>query len=91
MKFAVALLVLLPLAFAAPMEKRFFMEDLSKLFDITTLKANVQAIATQAGSDATEAQCEITCHKVIPGDVIGAGCPLICKSFQSLVSRFNIV
>ncbi|ESO99808.1 hypothetical protein LOTGIDRAFT_201103 [Lottia gigantea] len=91
MKFAVAFLVLLPIVFSASVEKRFFIDNFKHLFDLNTLKQHVQDIANKVGSDSSEAACEKECHVIVKADILGSGCPLICKSFRALVQRFNIV
>ncbi|XP_025099750.1 uncharacterized protein LOC112567317 [Pomacea canaliculata] len=92
MKFAVVLLLLLPLALAAP-EKRFFVDSLLGLFDLDQLKAIVGKLAHQLGAEPTEQACEAVCHGVIAGEtsLLHQGCPLVCRSFQSLVEMFDIL
>ncbi|PVD28086.1 hypothetical protein C0Q70_10667 [Pomacea canaliculata] len=81
MKFAVVLLLLLPLALAAP-EKRFFVDSLLGLFDLDQLKAIVGKLAHQLGAEPTEQACEAVCHGVIAGEtsLLHQGCPLVCRS-----------
>ncbi|KAK6166107.1 hypothetical protein SNE40_022873 [Patella caerulea] len=82
MKFALLLLVVLPLAFANP-EKRFFLDGLEKLSNILNLneiKTAVQTIANKAGSDATEGACETHCKEAIQATLITEACPFVCKS-----------
>ncbi|KAK6166123.1 hypothetical protein SNE40_022888 [Patella caerulea] len=88
MKVAIVLLVLLPLAFCNPISD--LLNQLKKDIHLDVIKENVNKIAAQIGSDGTEAQCETECHKIATQAILDSGCPLFCKSFQSLVSHFHL-
>ncbi|XP_063419655.1 uncharacterized protein LOC134704802 [Mytilus trossulus] len=86
MKIAFALLVILPMVFSMP-EKRLLLES---LFKATELKTLVDGIVGQLGSDASEQACEAECHTLIQQDhLLQFGCPIICKSLQSLAHRYG--
>ncbi|KAH3893950.1 hypothetical protein DPMN_018104 [Dreissena polymorpha] len=74
MKFAVCLLVLLPMVYCASIEERFIFGSFQlHLSDVT------KALQAALGSDATEAQCEAECPHIlaaIPGGSLAA--PLLC-------------
>ncbi|XP_046363968.1 uncharacterized protein LOC124140454 [Haliotis rufescens] len=85
MKFAIIILVLLPLAYCN------ILSQFSHLFDGAELKSIVQKIFDTVGSDATEAACESECVVLVHNNVLlSSGCDLVCRSFQSLVSHFHI-
>ncbi|KAK6166126.1 hypothetical protein SNE40_022891 [Patella caerulea] len=89
MKFAIVLLVLLPLAFTAnPLVDIF--NQLKKDIHLDVLKENVNKIAAAIGTDATEAQCEVQCAKIATAEILSSGCPLFCKSFQFMANHFKI-
>ncbi|VDI48849.1 Hypothetical predicted protein [Mytilus galloprovincialis] len=68
-------------------EKRFLIDS---LFETTELKTLVDGIVGQLGSDASEQACESECHTLIQQDhLLQFGCPIICKSLQSLAHRFG--
>ncbi|KAK6166112.1 hypothetical protein SNE40_022878 [Patella caerulea] len=91
MKLALLLVVVLPLAFAAPApEKRFLIEDFSKIFNVVELKNIIQDIVNKAGTDASETACENECRTVITATILEDTCPVICKSFQALIGHFQI-
>ena len=51
------------------------------LVDYTSLKADLQIMLDQLGSDPTEAACEAECHKLLTqGHVLNYGCPLVCHA-----------
>ncbi|CAG2213769.1 unnamed protein product [Mytilus edulis] len=88
MKLAFALLLLLPVVFSTPQKRLIF----DTLFQTDELKTLVDQIVNTVGTDATEQACETECHTLIQEDhLLQFGCPLICKSFQSLVHRFGHV
>nr|ABB76764.1 vdg3 [Mytilus edulis] len=88
MKLALVLLVLLPVVFSTPQKRLIF----DTLFQTDELKTLVDGIVGTVGTDATEQACETECHTLIQTDhLLQFGCPLICKSFQSLVHRFGHV
>merc|ERR1712121_483019 len=60
------------------------------LLSTTDLAKYVNLIVDQAGSDATEQQCEQACLDVMANDLLDTACPFICNSFQSLVQRFHL-
>ncbi|XP_046580553.1 uncharacterized protein LOC124288035 [Haliotis rubra] len=85
MKFALLILVLLPLVYCD------LVDQFKHLFDLGELKSVVQKIADTVGSDATEVVCENECTAILHNNaLLTSGCDLICKSFQSLVQRFHI-
>ncbi|XP_046580542.1 uncharacterized protein LOC124288029 isoform X2 [Haliotis rubra] len=85
MKVFVVALLLVPLAHC------LFLDQFASFFDVSELKAVVQKIADSIGSDATEAACETECATVLHNNaLLSSGCDLVCKSFQSLVTRFHI-
>ncbi|KAK7107286.1 uncharacterized protein [Littorina saxatilis] len=103
MKFAVALLCLLPLAFCAPVEERGLGDILNSglgLFgmDLSQLKTIVTGIAGTLEQDATEKQCETQCAPVVNqvmhdtdfSHLLTTFCPFICRSFQSLAHQLNV-
>ncbi|XP_060552285.1 uncharacterized protein LOC132713652 [Ruditapes philippinarum] len=87
------LLCLLPVVLAAPQDsKRFIFGSLQvdSLFDLDSLKCDVQIILDVVGSDPTEAACEGECHKLVQdGNVLNYGCPLICHAIQNLAHYFH--
>ncbi|KAL8562485.1 hypothetical protein ACOMHN_008629 [Nucella lapillus] len=95
MKLALVLLVLLPFAMSAPMDKRGILDflGLSHLLDIQELKQTVQQILDTVGSDASEQACESTCHNLLfvdQSNVIHTLCNPICRSFQTLVNILHL-
>merc|ERR1711860_55385 len=87
MKFALAILVVLPLAFAMP-EKRLLLDS---LLQGDELKLLVGQLVNQLGSDSTEQACEAECHVLIQQDhLLQFGCPLVSKSLQALAHRFQV-
>ena len=51
------------------------------LVDYTSLKADLQIMLDQLGSDPTEAACEAECHNLLTqGHVLNYGCPLVCHA-----------
>ncbi|XP_071157627.1 uncharacterized protein [Mytilus edulis] len=88
MKLALVLLVLLPVVFSTPQKRLIF----DTLFQTDELKTLIDGIVGTVGTDATEQACEAECHTLIQADhLLQFGCPLICKSFQSLAHRFGHV
>jgi len=86
MKLAFALLLVLPVVFAMP-QKRLLIDT---LFKGTELKTLIDGLVGTLGTDATEQACETECHVLIQQDhLLQFGCPLVCKSFQSLAHRFG--
>ncbi|XP_071157621.1 uncharacterized protein [Mytilus edulis] len=88
MKLAFALLLLLPVVFSTPQKRlvfdTLFQDELKELNELKTL------LVGTLGTDATEQACETECHTLIQADhLLQFGCPLICKSFQSLPHRFG--
>jgi hypothetical protein len=51
----------------------------ASLVDVTTLKADLQAMVDVLGSDPTEQACEQYCHKFLTG-LLEHSCPLLCHS-----------
>ncbi|XP_046551241.1 uncharacterized protein LOC124260966 [Haliotis rubra] len=69
-----------------------FIDQFLKLFDVGKLKAVVQKIADNVGSNGTEAACETECTAILMHNaLLSSGCDLICRSLQSLVKQFHIV
>ena len=90
MKLAIVLLVLLPLAFAAP-QKRFFLSTFG--LDANVLRNFVQDLLDLIGADGTEEACEAECHRLIDSPrtyLIHTVCRPICRSFQTLVRLFDL-
>ncbi|XP_046580507.1 LOW QUALITY PROTEIN: uncharacterized protein LOC124288023 [Haliotis rubra] len=86
MKFALLILVLMPLVYCD------FIDQFLKLFDVGELKAVVQKIADNVGSNGTEAACERSASAILMHNaLLSSGCDLICRSLQSLVKQFHIV
>ncbi|XP_063419724.1 uncharacterized protein LOC134704868 [Mytilus trossulus] len=86
MKLTFALLLLLPVVFSMP-QKRLLLDT---LLATDELKKLVDGIFSSLGASATEQACETECHTLIQSDhLLQFGCPLICKSFQTLVHRFG--
>ncbi|XP_071102675.1 uncharacterized protein [Haliotis cracherodii] len=86
MKLALLVLVLLPLVYCDTLLDQF-----KKLFDLGELKTVVQKIADTVGSDPVETACEAECTTILLNNaLLTSGCDLICRSFQSLVQRFQI-
>ncbi|VDI48848.1 uncharacterized protein LOC143064854 [Mytilus galloprovincialis] len=86
MKLAFALLMLLAVVFSMP-QKRLLLDT---LLATDELKKLVNDIFSSLGGNATEQACETECHTLIQHDhLLQFGCPLVCKSFQSLVHRFE--
>ncbi|XP_045168545.2 uncharacterized protein LOC123531550 [Mercenaria mercenaria] len=90
MKFALVVLVLIPMALAVP-DKRFILDTLLNLVDTTTIKKDLQIMLDTIGSDPTEQLCEQECHNIAQQGLLDHACPLLCHSFQELVHHFNIV
>ncbi|XP_046363926.1 uncharacterized protein LOC124140423 [Haliotis rufescens] len=87
MKLALLVLVLLPLVYCDSLIDQF-----KHLFDFDELKSLVQKIADTVGSDPVETACEAECTTILHSNaLLTSGCDLICRSFQSLVQRFQIV
>ncbi|KAH3718559.1 hypothetical protein DPMN_061366 [Dreissena polymorpha] len=84
MKFAVYLLVLLPMVYCASIEERFLSGVFQHhLIDVTKL------LQSCLGSDTTEAACQAdcpSCLSAIPGGSLGAPllCGPACKELQHL-------
>uniref|UniRef100_UPI00142F6E1B hypothetical protein n=1 Tax=Escherichia coli TaxID=562 RepID=UPI00142F6E1B len=86
MKLAFALLLVLPVVFSMPQKRLVF----DTLFQADELKTLVDGIVGTLGTDATEQACEAECHTLIQQDhLLQFGCPLVCKSLQSLAHRFG--
>ncbi|XP_071157630.1 uncharacterized protein [Mytilus edulis] len=85
MKLAFALLLLLPVVFSTPQKRLIF----DTLFQTDELKTLVDGIVGTIGTDPTEQECETECYTV--DHLLKSGCPLVCKSFQSLAHRFGHV
>ncbi|XP_060561621.1 uncharacterized protein LOC132721350 [Ruditapes philippinarum] len=89
--FLVCLLV--PVVLAAPLEdsKRFIIGGftIDSLFDLNTLKCDVQIMLDVLGSDPTEQACEKECHVLIKDGLLDHSCPLICHAFQNLAGYFH--
>merc|ERR1711894_320191 len=92
MKFAVVLLVLLPLAFSAVVDEKRFIESLLGGYDILDL---AKQVLTQFGTDETEAQCEATFCPELVNKIDGHNtlitnllCGLVCKEAQVLAGTF---
>ncbi|XP_053392490.1 uncharacterized protein LOC123562749 isoform X2 [Mercenaria mercenaria] len=86
-------LCLLPVVLCAPLDqKRFIIPGLniSSIFDLDTLKCDVQILLDVVGTDPAEQACETECHKLITdGNVLNHGCPLVCHSVQNLAHYFH--
>ncbi|KAK7108146.1 uncharacterized protein [Littorina saxatilis] len=99
MKFAVVLLVVLPLALASPVDKRGALDflglsHLGDVFNLGKLKETAQHIVDNLGTDASEAQCETQCHgflSVEPTHLLHTVCTPLCKSFQTVIHMLHIV
>ncbi|KAH3893952.1 hypothetical protein DPMN_018107 [Dreissena polymorpha] len=84
MKFAVCLLVLLPMVYCASIEERFLFGSFQlHLSDVTKL------LQSSLGSDTTEAACEAACPGLlaaVPGGSLVSGflCSPACKELQHL-------
>ncbi|XP_052095097.1 uncharacterized protein LOC127730641 [Mytilus californianus] len=86
MKLAFAILLLLPVVFSMPQKRLVF----DTLFETNELKTLVDGLVGTLGTDASEQACETECHALITQDhLLQFGCPLVCKSFQTLVHRFG--
>ncbi|XP_052255592.1 uncharacterized protein LOC127861223 [Dreissena polymorpha] len=73
MKFAVCLLVVLPIVYCASIEERFIIGSFQLDDAVASLKAAL-------GSDTSEAACELACPSIlaaIPGGSLAA--PFLCK------------
>merc|ERR1712033_27381 len=70
--------------------KRFLLDNVMSLLSTTDLSKYVNLIVDQAGSDATEQQCEQSCLDIMANDLLDTACPFICNSFQKLVQRFHL-
>ncbi|XP_076445526.1 uncharacterized protein LOC143283237 [Babylonia areolata] len=94
MKCVLALLVLLPLAFSLPKEERGLLDfGFPHFIDFPFIRQKVQEILDKVGSDASEQQCEATCHNLFSVDeshLIHTVCTPLCRSFQSLVNLFGL-
>nr|AAX11341.1 developmentally-regulated vdg3 [Haliotis asinina] len=85
MKVFVVALLLVPLVHC------FLLDDFAHIFDVSELKSVVQKIADNIGSDASEAACEKECTVILHSNaLLSSGCDLVCRSFQSLVTRFHV-
>ncbi|XP_053392491.1 uncharacterized protein LOC123562747 [Mercenaria mercenaria] len=88
-------LCLLPVVLCSPLsqdQKRFFIPgfDINSLFDLDTLKCDVQKLLDVVGSDPTEQACETECHHMLnEGTLLDHGCPLVCHSVQNLALYFH--
>ncbi|KAH3706086.1 uncharacterized protein LOC127858825 [Dreissena polymorpha] len=81
MKFAVCLLVLLPMVYCASIEERF-------LFTGLHIDEVVEILGHYLGSDTSEAACEAACPSIlseIPGGSLAA--PLLCSPACKEVMR----
>ncbi|XP_053392492.1 uncharacterized protein LOC128555100 [Mercenaria mercenaria] len=89
------LLCLLPVVLCAPLikdQKRFLWTgfDISSIFDLDTLKCDVQKLLDKVGSDPSEQACEDECYKLVQeGHYLAHGCPLVCHSVQNLAQYFH--
>merc|ERR1712121_479271 len=88
MKFALILLVALPMVLCA--DERSLLDSFSHLFNNEELKAVVNSLVQTVGSDATEQVCEKECNVIVQHDILSTGCPLICRSLQSLAKHFQL-
>jgi hypothetical protein len=92
MKFAVVLLVLLPLALGASIDEKRFIEQLLGGYDVLDL---ANQVLSQFGTDETTAQCETSfCPQVLdPLDghnnlITGLVCGAVCKEAQVLAKNY---
>ncbi|KAH3715000.1 uncharacterized protein LOC127856080 [Dreissena polymorpha] len=90
--FKLFVLCLVPCVLCAPQKK--FIEQfglpLGNLFDLNTLKCDVQIMLDVLGADPTEQACEAECHKLVQdGTTLSYGCPLVCHAFQNLAHYFH--
>merc|ERR1711860_263233 len=93
MKITIALICLIPIVMCAPQRK--FIETLglggTSLFDLDTLKCDIQLMLDVLGTDPTEQACEAECHKLLQqGHILNYGCPLVCHGFQNLVHVWHV-
>ncbi|XP_046580460.1 uncharacterized protein LOC124287995 [Haliotis rubra] len=87
MKVVLMLLVLLPLAFSKPLEKRML---LSNILDSNEVKHIVSLLVQTLGSDTTEKLCETECPLIIKVSFLQNACPMVCPSIQTLIQKFNL-
>merc|ERR1711860_465231 len=85
MKLAIAVLVMLPLVFGAPQQKRILLDSLG--LDTAHLHDVQQQIYNALGADATEQMCEAECHKLAHDTLFDFGCDLACKTFQQFANK----
>ncbi|XP_060552284.1 uncharacterized protein LOC132713651 [Ruditapes philippinarum] len=85
--------LLLPAVLAAPSDERRFLFgpfQIENLFDLESLKCDVQIMLDAVGDDPTEVACEGECHNLLAeGNVMNFGCPLVCHAFQNLAHYFH--
>ncbi|XP_052811997.1 uncharacterized protein LOC128239407 [Mya arenaria] len=91
--FKLLFVCIVPFVLCAPSEKRFIESlgiPLGNIFDLATLRCDIQLMLDILGADPTEQACEAECHKLISeGTVFTYGCPLICHGFQNLAHYFH--
>ncbi|KAK7480185.1 hypothetical protein BaRGS_00028570, partial [Batillaria attramentaria] len=79
MKFAVVLLLALPLAFARPEKRALF----GNLFEMDKVRCFLQHLVDIGEADETERACEATCHSWVHGDetaLLHTFCTPVCRS-----------
>ncbi|XP_071102130.1 uncharacterized protein [Haliotis cracherodii] len=87
MKAVFMLLVLLPLAFSKPLEKKMIFAN---ILDTNELRHIMSLLVNALGSDTTEKLCETECPLIVKVDALKMACPLVCPSFQTLLKKFNL-
>ncbi|KAK7116527.1 uncharacterized protein [Littorina saxatilis] len=79
---------LTPSVTSAPARRSIF----DQLVDIQAVKDTVAKLADTLGTDATEQQCEASCHAIVLGEETALAhtlCTPVCKSFQALSHHFG--
>ncbi|KAK7480180.1 hypothetical protein BaRGS_00028565, partial [Batillaria attramentaria] len=89
MKFAVVLLLALPLAFARPEKRALF----GNLIETDKVRCFLQHLVDLGEADETEQACEATCHDWLSGPdsaLIHTFCTPTCRSAQTLIHQLDI-
>ena len=67
----------------------FYILVTESLFNTDAIKADLQLMVDQIGSDPTEQLCESECHTIVQHTVIDTGCPLFCHSLVSVIISYQ--
>ncbi|KAL8562477.1 hypothetical protein ACOMHN_008621 [Nucella lapillus] len=94
MKFALVLLVLLPVVLSKSVDTRGLgFLGFDHLVDIPFIKQKAQEILNDIGSSDSLERCKTSCHNILasdPASLIHTVCTPLCRSFQTIIHLFNL-